>query len=76
MLGIAVLNEKKPRHWCARGKPINEEILKVLWYSNFSGSEISARMGHHNSVLRRKAAAMGLPLRRFIWDKKRKQEMK
>jgi pyrroloquinoline quinone (PQQ) biosynthesis protein C len=49
-------------------KKIDDDMLKRLWPSRLSDKEIAERMGHHRGVLRRRAAAIGLPTRRAIWS--------
>lgn len=54
------------RHF-ARGK-IDDAKLKRLWGSRLSDIDLAKAMGHHRSVLRRRAMKLGLPSsRRELW---------
>ena len=48
-------------------KLIDDAKLRRLWPSHLTDAEIGRRMGHHPFALRRRAAKIGLPLRRQIW---------
>lgn len=57
---------KITRHF-TRGK-IDDTKLKRLWGSRMSDCDLAKAMGHHRSVLRRRAIKLGMPSsRREIW---------
>lgn len=52
-----------------KGKRVNDDLLRKLWPSHLSDKELAEAMGHHRSVIRRRAEAIGLPSsRRSIWS--------
>lgn len=44
-----------------RGKNVDDAELTRLWMAGVSEKEMAARLGHHRSVIRRRAAAIGMP---------------
>lgn len=49
---------------------IDDAKLKRLWGSRMSDNALAKTMGHHRSVLRRRAIKIGLPSsRREMWAK-------
>ena len=46
---------------------IDDDALKRLWSTRLPDKELAARLGHHRSVIRRRAAKLGLKPRRVIW---------
>lgn len=51
-----------------RVRRVNDDELRRLWPSRLSDKEIAARLGHHRSVVRRRAARIGLRPRRLVWQ--------
>jgi hypothetical protein len=60
---------KTTRHYAK--KPIDDAKLKRLWVSHMTECNIAKEMGHHRNTLRRRAAKLGMPLRRKIWAKEK-----
>lgn len=61
---------KIARH--SRRKPIDDAKLRRLWPSRLTEAEIAKQLGHHRSVLRRRAVKIGLPSsRRTLWAESR-----
>lgn len=50
-------------------KRIDDNLLKKLWPTRLPDKELARRLGKHRGVLRRRAARLGLPLRRVIWSR-------
>lgn len=48
-------------------KPIDDDKLKRLWPSRMSDCDLAREMGHKTWTVRRRAAKLGLPLRRKLW---------
>lgn len=46
---------------------VNDEELRRLWPTKLSDKAIAQRLGHHRSVIRRRAETLGLRPRREIW---------
>ena len=51
-----------------RCRRVNDEELRRLWPTRLSDKEIAARLGHHRSVVRRRAQTIGLKPRRIVWQ--------
>lgn len=49
-----------------RGKNVDDTELCRLWMMGLQDKEIAARMGHHRSVIRRRAEQLGMPPLRQI----------
>ncbi len=47
---------------------VDDAELERLWPTRLPDKELAARLGHHRSVVRRRAAALGLSPRRLIWS--------
>jgi hypothetical protein len=57
-------------------KRVNDDLLRKLWATKLSDKELAERMGHHRSVVRRRAAEIGLPTsRRAIWSKQAREAL-
>lgn len=57
---------KIARHY-AKPKVIDDDKLKRLWGSRMTECAIAKELGHRPWTIRRRAAKLGLPLRRKIW---------
>jgi hypothetical protein len=55
-------------HATRKPKKIDDAELQRLWKSHMPERLIAEKMGHHRSVLRRRAIKLGLPARREIWS--------
>lgn len=44
-------------------KKIDDDALRRLWPTGLPDKHLEERLGHHRGVLRRRAAALGLPPR-------------
>lgn len=76
---VRVLDWKSGRrNWVARArkitekmedqmKRVNDDELRRLWPTRLSDKEIASRLGHHRSVIRRRAENLGLKPRRIVW---------
>jgi hypothetical protein len=47
---------------------VNDDLLRLLWPTRLSDKELAARLGHHRSVVRRRAVRLGLKPRREVWS--------
>jgi pyrroloquinoline quinone (PQQ) biosynthesis protein C len=47
---------------------VNDDELRRLWPTRLPDKEIAARLGHHRSVVRRRAKQLGLKPRRIVWS--------
>lgn len=56
---------KTARHF--RRKKLNDDKLRTLWPLRISDADMAQRLGCHRNTVRRRAAKLGLPLRREIW---------
>lgn len=54
---------------------IDDAKLTKLWYTRLSDKQIAVRMDHDVGTLRRRAANIGLPARRSIWNAKLPEEI-
>jgi hypothetical protein len=48
---------------------VDDEKLKALWPSRLPDKLLAERMGHSRGTIRRRAKALGLPIRRALWGK-------
>lgn len=44
-----------------RRRKVDDAELRRLWMMGLPDKEIAARLGHHRSVVRRRAATLGMP---------------
>ena len=49
-------------------RKVDDDELRRLWPTRLSDKELAARLGHHRSVIRRRADTLGLQPRRLIWN--------
>lgn len=56
-------------------QPFNDELLKKLWPTDLTDDDLAENLGHGRGALRRRAKALGLPLRRNIRVQRAREEL-